>query len=117
MFAEHHNWVFYLLFMHMGNLCYELKSLGVNERGCLRDLSICGCFSQVQAVLLLLGGYEIPSGIPSMGPVPLNQQVCTYIYIYIFMYKSCKSLLECSLSVGVIFFHFVAIMTSLTGYE
>lgn len=85
MFAEHHNWVFYLLFMHMGNLCYELKSLGVNERGCLRDLSICGCFSQVQAVLLLLGGYEIPSGIPSMGPVPLNQQVCTYIYIYIYL--------------------------------
>lgn len=29
---------------------------------------------KVQAVLLLLGGYEIPSGIPSMGPVPLNQQ-------------------------------------------
>ncbi|XP_041011746.1 GATA transcription factor 24-like [Juglans microcarpa x Juglans regia] len=29
---------------------------------------------KVQAVLLLLGGYEIPSGIPAMGTVPLNQR-------------------------------------------
>ncbi|KAL5562685.1 hypothetical protein UlMin_032432, partial [Ulmus minor] len=29
---------------------------------------------KVQAVLLLLGGYEIPSGIPSTGPVPLSQR-------------------------------------------
>ncbi|KAH7518749.1 GATA transcription factor 24 [Ziziphus jujuba] len=29
---------------------------------------------KVQAVLLLLGGYEIPSGIPAVGSVPLNQR-------------------------------------------
>ncbi|KAJ7968313.1 GATA transcription factor [Quillaja saponaria] len=29
---------------------------------------------KVQAVLLLLGGYEVPSAIPATGPVPLNQQ-------------------------------------------
>ncbi|CAK9309135.1 unnamed protein product [Citrullus colocynthis] len=29
---------------------------------------------KVQAVLLLLGGYEIPSGIPAVGSVPINQQ-------------------------------------------
>ncbi|KAF4381509.1 hypothetical protein G4B88_029864 [Cannabis sativa] len=29
---------------------------------------------KVQAVLLLLGGYEIPSGIPAMGTAPLNQR-------------------------------------------
>jgi len=29
---------------------------------------------KVQAVLLLLGGYEIPSGIPAVGTVPLNQR-------------------------------------------
>ncbi|XP_022136698.1 GATA transcription factor 19-like isoform X2 [Momordica charantia] len=29
---------------------------------------------KVQAVLLLLGGYEIPSGIPAVGNVPINQQ-------------------------------------------
>ncbi|KAJ4832804.1 hypothetical protein Tsubulata_044946, partial [Turnera subulata] len=28
---------------------------------------------KVQAVLLLLGGYEIPSGVPAMGTVPVNQ--------------------------------------------
>ncbi|KAK9988939.1 hypothetical protein SO802_029178 [Lithocarpus litseifolius] len=29
---------------------------------------------KVQAVLLLLGGYEIPSGIPAVGTIPLNQR-------------------------------------------
>ncbi|KAB1206684.1 GATA transcription factor 24 [Morella rubra] len=29
---------------------------------------------KVQAVLLLLGGYEIPSGIPAVGTAPLNQR-------------------------------------------
>lgn len=29
---------------------------------------------KVQAVLLLLGGYEIPSGIPATGTVPINQR-------------------------------------------
>ncbi|KAG5242017.1 hypothetical protein OIU77_002886 [Salix suchowensis] len=29
---------------------------------------------KVQAVLLLLGGYEIPSGIPAMGTAPINQR-------------------------------------------
>ncbi|KAL4281649.1 hypothetical protein GQ457_03G004000 [Hibiscus cannabinus] len=29
---------------------------------------------KVQAVLLLLGGYEIPSGIPAMGAVPVSQR-------------------------------------------
>uniref|UniRef100_A0A0A0K2L9 GATA transcription factor 24-like n=1 Tax=Cucumis sativus TaxID=3659 RepID=A0A0A0K2L9_CUCSA len=29
---------------------------------------------KVQAVLLLLGGYEIPSGIPAIGSAPVNQQ-------------------------------------------
>lgn len=29
---------------------------------------------KVQAVLLLLGGYEIPSGIPAVGSVPVSQQ-------------------------------------------
>ncbi|KAB5548340.1 hypothetical protein DKX38_011746 [Salix brachista] len=29
---------------------------------------------KVQAVLLLLGGYEIPSGIPAMGTAPVNQR-------------------------------------------
>ncbi|XP_022988859.1 GATA transcription factor 24-like [Cucurbita maxima] len=29
---------------------------------------------KVQAVLLLLGGYEVPSGIPAVGSIPVNQQ-------------------------------------------
>ncbi|XP_050209556.1 GATA transcription factor 24-like [Mercurialis annua] len=32
---------------------------------------------KVQAVLLLLGGYEIPSGIPTSGTVPFNQRAST----------------------------------------
>ena len=30
---------------------------------------------QVQAVLLLLGGYEVPAGAPTMGIPPQNQRV------------------------------------------
>ena len=34
-------------------------------------------------MLLLLGGYEIPSGIPAVGSVPVNQQV--YVHVIILM--------------------------------
>lgn len=30
-------------------------------------------------MLLLLGGYEIPSGIPAVGTAPLNQRVCEHL--------------------------------------
>lgn len=30
---------------------------------------------QVQAVLLLLGGYEVPTGAPTLGIPPQNQRV------------------------------------------
>ncbi|KAJ6917304.1 hypothetical protein NC652_019617 [Populus alba x Populus x berolinensis] len=46
---------------------------------------------KVQAVLLLLGGYEIPSGIPAMGTVPINQRTPNHVsplaihFIYLLM--------------------------------
>lgn len=38
---------------------------------------------QVQAVLLLLGGYEIPSGVPSSAGVSVNQRVSGLISVVI----------------------------------
>lgn len=40
---------------------------------------------QVQAVLLLLGGYEIPSGIPAMGATPVGQRV--WVQCHLFMVR------------------------------
>ncbi|CAK7355274.1 unnamed protein product [Dovyalis caffra] len=42
------------------------------------DKVLCYFVKKVQAVLLLLGGYEIPSGIPAMGTVPLNQRALNH---------------------------------------
>lgn len=33
--------------------------------------------------MLLLGGYEIPSGIPAVGTIPLNQRVCKCLILYL----------------------------------
>ncbi|KAJ0078448.1 hypothetical protein Patl1_37106 [Pistacia atlantica] len=43
---------------------------------CLTPFRLIRCFDGVlvQAVLLLLGGYEIPSAIPAIGTVPVNQK-------------------------------------------
>lgn len=51
------------------NFRYEEVTRGTSE-------FFCAWFLQVQAVLLLLGGYEIPSGIPALGTVPVTQRVC-----------------------------------------
>lgn len=44
-------------------------------------------FFQVQAVLLLLGGYEVPTGIPAPGMVPPNQRV-PFILLLLFEFFS-----------------------------
>lgn len=81
-----------------GHQCWQFKDsifVKVTEPWKQINVSIFLCVSvciQVQAVLLLLGGYEIPSGIPAMGTTTPNQRVCV-LYFCIWLWLNWKRIL------------------------